>query len=52
MNKLYSMEPVMQSTLELITSVGFIKIMLLVWSPLILIGLIWFVVKYYKNNRM
>ncbi len=51
MNKLYSMEPVQQTILELVTSTGFIKIMLLIWSPLILIGIIWLAIRYYKNNR-
>lgn len=51
MNTLYSMEPVKQTTLDLIMSTGFIKIMLIVWSPLILVGLIWFAIRYYKNNR-
>lgn len=47
----YTMEPVKQTTLDLMMSTGFIKIMLLVWSPIIIIAIIWLAVKYYKNKK-
>lgn len=44
-------EPETLTALELMFTTGFWRIMLLVWSPVIFVGVVYFGYKYYKKYK-